>query len=273
MEQGYSVLMSVYHKEKPDALHCAMESIWNQTIPTDDFVLICDGPLTEELDDVISDMSSLHPKTLHVVRLPENKGLGNALNIGLSQCQHELVARMDSDDISLSDRCERQLNCFRIFPELAICSGTVEEFSMSPEKVEASRTLPETDDEIRAFAKKRNPFNHPCVMYKKSAVEAAGNYQHFYLLEDYYLWIRMLQRGAKGFNIREPLLLMRAGSEMYRRRSGLKYAMSQRDLFRYMKQVGMINTAEYLRAVATRTIASVIPNGLRKTAYKIVMRT
>lgn len=268
---AYSVLMSVYHRESASNLKTAMESIWAQTVPTDDFVLVCDGPLTAELDAVIEQMKTAHPE-LTLVRLEKNVGLGNALNIGIRHCRHELVARMDSDDISRPERCEKQLREFARRPALTVCSGIVEEFSRTPEKVEARRTPPENNAEIRAFMRERNPFNHPCVMYRRSAVEAAGGYRHFYLLEDYFLWIRMLEKGMEGYNLQEPLLWMRAGSELYRRRSGWKYAMSQRDLFRYMRDHGLIGEGRYLKCTAERIVSSLLPNGLRETLFKKMMR-
>ena len=272
VDNSYSVLMSVYHKEKAEYLKQAMDSIWSQTIPTDDFVLVCDGPLNAELDTVIENMQAAHPGTLNVVRLEKNRGLGNALNIGIKECKHELVARMDSDDISRADRCERQLKVFQTHPDVSVVSGIVEEFTSVTDQIEARRVLPETQDQILAFAKKRNPFNHPCVMYKKSAVETTGGYQDFYLLEDYYLWIRMLQKGSTGYNLQEPLLWMRAGSDMYKRRAGWKYAKSQKALFKYMKDSGFISEGQYMKSTITRTASSLMPNGLREFAYKKVLR-
>ena len=271
MNMDYSVLMSVYYKEKPDNLRTAMDSIWNQTAVTDDFVLVCDGPLTKDLDEVIAEMSEQH-RELNVVRLSKNLGLGRALDHGLKNCRHDLVARMDSDDISRKDRCEKQLRVFAYHPDVSICSGTVEEFSDTIQKISARRILPEKNAAIRKFAKHRNPFNHPCVMYRKSAVERAGGYQDFYLLEDYYLWIRMLMNDCIGYNITEPLLWMRAGSEMYRRRSGWKYAKSQMRLFRYMKDHGMIGSFSYMGSVLKRGIASMIPNRMRQFAFELFFR-
>ena len=272
VDNSYSVLMSVYRKEKAEYLKQAMDSIWSQTIPTDDFVLVCDGPLNAELDTVIENMQAAHPGTLNVVRLEKNRGLGNALNIGIKECKHELVARMDSDDISRADRCERQLKVFQTHPDVSVVSGIVEEFTSVTDQIEARRVLPETQDQILAFAKKRNPFNHPCVMYKKSAVESTGGYQDFYLLEDYYLWIRMLQKESLGYNLQEPLLWMRAGSDMYKRRAGWKYAKSQKALFKYMKDSGFISEGQYMKSTITRTASSLMPNGLREFAYKKVLR-
>lgn len=267
----YSVLMSVYHKEKADNLRAAMQSIWAQTIPTDDFVLVCDGPLTAELDAVIEEMQREHEE-LKVVRLQKNVGLGNALNEGIGHCKNELVARMDSDDISRPDRCERQIGVFSIRPDVDICSGIVEEFIESTDHIESKRIVPETHEEILSFAKMRNPFNHPCVMYKRSKVEEAGGYLDMYLLEDYYLWIRMLQHGSDGYNLQEPLLWMRAGPGLYRRRSGWKYAKSQKTLFEYMKDTQFIGGRQYITAMFVRTAAAMLPNGLREFLYKRIMR-
>ena len=271
MNMDYSVLMSVYYKEKPDNLRTAMDSIWNQTAVTDDFVLVCDGPLTKDLDEVIAEMSEQH-RELNVVRLSKNLGLGRALDHGLKNCRNNLVARMDSDDISRKDRCEKQLRVFENHPDVSICSGTVEEFSDTIQKISARRILPEKNAAIREFAGRRNPFNHPCVMYKKSAVEQAGGYRDFYLLEDYYLWIRMLQMGCVGYNIPEPLLWMRAGSGMYKRRSGWKYAKSQIRLFRYMRDIGFIGNAVFVKSALQRVIVSIVPNRMRKLIFRIFLR-
>lgn len=264
--------MSVYRKENPEYLRQAIESIQAQTLPANDFVLVCDRPLNEPLDSVIAKKQQEMGTTLNVIRLAKNGGLGNALNEGIKHCKNELVARMDSDDIAYPDRCEKQINVFNIHPEVSICSGVVEEFTTDPEVVDTRRVPPETNAEIVEFAKKRNPFNHPCVMYKKSAVEAVGSYQDFYLLEDYYLWVRMLMAGYQGYNIQEPLLHMRAGSEMYKRRAGWKHAKTQMKLFRFMKDEGFIGNGQYIKSCVIRSGASLAPNWLRKFMFEKVLR-
>ena len=268
----YSVLMSVYYKEKPEYLRQSIESIQAQTFPTDDFVLVCDGPLNSGLDSIISMKQQEMGDTLNVVRLEKNGGLGNALNEGIKHCKNELVARMDSDDIAYPDRCEKQIAVFNTHSEVSVCSGVVEEFNTTPEIVDAKRVPPETNAEIIEFAKKRNPFNHPCVMYKKSAVEAVGSYQDFYLLEDYYLWLRMLMAGYKGYNIQKPLLHMRAGSDMYLRRAGWKYAKTQKRLFRFMKDRGFIGNGQYIGSCVVRSGSALAPNWLRKLMFEKVLR-
>lgn len=268
----YSVLMSVYYKEKPEYLRQAIKSIQVQTFPTDDFVLVCDGPLNDALDAVIAEKCQEMGDVLNVIRMPENRGLGKALNAGIKHCKNELIARMDSDDISYPDRCERQIAIFNSYADVSICSGIVEEFTLDPGIVDAKRVVPETNTEILEFAKQRNPFNHPCVMYKKSAVEAVGSYQDFYLLEDYYLWLRLLMAGNHGYNIQDPLLHMRAGPDMYRRRAGWKYAKTQNKLFKFMKKQKFINNWEYIKSCVVRSGSALSPNWLRKYMFNKMLR-
>lgn len=269
---AYSVLMSVYNKENPTWLRLAIESMQAQTLPTSDFVLVCDGPLTPELDGVITEKQRQMGETLTVVRLEKNMGLGNALNEGIRYCRNELVARMDSDDIAYPDRCKKEVAIFNQYPQVSICSGTIAEFSSTPQTAHYKRILPERNDEILKFAKSRNPFNHPCVMYKKSAVEAVGSYQPFYRLEDYYLWIRMLMAGYEGYNIQEPLLYMRAGTSMYKRRGGWRYAKTQIELFRFMWKQGFINAWQYAESCIIRSGSALSPNWLRKFMFEMLLR-
>ncbi len=267
----YSVLMSVYHKENAEYLRTAMDSIWNQTIPTDDFVLVCDGPLNEGLDAVIEEMKKEHPDTLHVVRLEKNSGLGVALNEGLKHCKHETVARMDSDDIAFADRCERQLTVFGEHPEISLCSGTVIEFLDSIDNVVGKRELPVTHEEIVSFSRKRNPCNHPSVMFKKSAVKAAGGYiEKYHLFEDYYLWVRMLMNGLKARNIKEPILYMRTPLDLYMRRGGKAYAKDMLAFHKWLKDQGWIGLGTYLTGAVPHALVCVLPNSIRKIVYSIL---
>lgn len=263
----YSVLMSVYYKEKPEHLRQSINSMIHQSVPTNDFVLICDGPLGAELNAVVDEMQQQYPAILHVFRLEKNMGLGSALNYGMQYCRNSLVARMDSDDIARSDRCKRQLEIFEQKPDVGMVSGIVEEFTDSPERVDARRVPPESHEEIIRFAKKRNPFNHPCIMFRKEEVEKAGGYQELFLLEDYFLWIRMLLNGTQGYNVQVPLLWMRTGNGMYKRRSGMRYIKSQRWLFQYMYKKRFITARECWAACMIRLLSSVLPTCFRKQFF------
>ena len=266
----YSVLMSVYHREKAAYLRQSMESMFTQTIPPSDFVLVCDGSLPDELEEVIRQMQQDHRDALQVIRLAENGGLGRALMKGIPFCRFPVVARMDSDDISRPDRCERQLRILEKRPEIDIVSGTVEEFREFEGEntaITGRRTLPSEPDMIRRYARLRCPFNHPCVMFRKQAVLDAGNYSEEYYPEDYYLWVRMLQRGSRGYNLREPLLWMRAEDDMYRRRAGDDYLQKHLHLFRYMLDTGFISRPQYLACSAIRTVSAAMPNRMRAAMY------
>ena len=253
------------------SLRQSLTSVFRQKLPPTEVVLLKDGPLTEELDKVIAEYVMRYPE-LKIVSLPVNQGLGKALNEGLKHCSYDLVARMDTDDIAKPDRFEKQIRVFQEHPELDVVGAWIDEFEETTSNIISTRKLPEVHDDICQFAKKRNPFNHPCVMYKKSAVEAVGSYQDFYLLEDYYLWLRMLMAGYQGYNIQEPLLHMRAGSDMYLRRAGWKYAKTQARLFKFMKSQGFIGKGQYIKSCVIRSGSALAPNWLRKFMFEKVLR-
>ena len=195
MNNEYSVLMAVYRNDCPEFFDLSIKSMLNQTIKSDDFVIVCDGPLTDELNNVIENHTKLS-NIFNIIRLKENVGLGNALNIALPQCKREFVARMDSDDYSLPNRIEKQLSIFLNNPKIDVVSGFVQEYDETMTNKISIKRLPLNHDTIYKYSKKRNPINHPTVMYKKSKVLEVGGYKHLYLHEDYYLWIRMLLNGS-----------------------------------------------------------------------------
>ena len=218
----FTVLLSVYKKEKPEYLKQSLESVFSQTIRASQVVLVEDGPLTPALNSIIKDYRSKYHE-FEVVPLSVNRGLGLALAEGIKHCKYDIVARMDTDDIARRDRFEIQLKQFEKNPQLDICGSHVTEFEDTPDNIVTKRLVPLTDEECKKYQRRRDAFNHMTVMYKRSAVLKAGNYIDWFWNEDYYLWIRMLQNGTKGYNLQIPLLWMRAGSDLYKRRSGLKY--------------------------------------------------
>lgn len=270
--ENYSVLMSVYKKENPDFLRESIKSVLAQTVPTNDFVLVCDGPLTSELDNVIEEFTSIANSPINPVRLEQNVGLGKALNFGMSHCKNEIIARMDSDDIALPDRCERQLLKFSENENLDVLSGTVSEFETTPDIIISNKTLPQTNREIHKYSRRRNPFNHPAIMYKKSAVLNAGGYLDFPLFEDYYLWIRMLRNGANAYNIKEPLCYMRAGESMYSRRGGFSYLKKALKFRGYMLKNHYCSFIDYLISMGSQTVMCIIPIKLRTKLYSKFLR-
>jgi glycosyltransferase involved in cell wall biosynthesis len=196
-------------------------------------------------------------------------GLGDALNIGLQNCTYELVARMDTDDIAKKDRFEKQLKVFAN-NSIDVCSSWVSEFDNDEEKITSYRKVPESHEEIVSFAKKRNPINHPAVMYKKTSVINAGGYQKMMWFEDYYLWCRMILNGAKFYNIQEPLVSMRAGYGQLERRSGLKYAVEELKFQKELFDIGFLNIIEFFKNITIRFISRIMPKVFVKKIYKYV---
>ena len=267
----FSVLLSLYPKEHPSYLQQSLNSLFSQTLLPDEIILVKDGLLTAELDAIVSDYAARYP-ILKVIPLPQNQGLGKALNEGLKYCSYDLVARMDTDDIAKPDRFEKQVKVFEEHPELDLVGAWIDEFEGTPQHVLSVRKVPETSDEIREYCQKRCPVNHPVVMFRKSAVQAAGGYQHFPLFEDYYLWVRMLKNGARFYNIQESLLYFRTSSDMFKRRGGWKYAMDELRFQNMMRKMGMIGWKRFLMNVAVRFPGRIIPNVFRGFLYRKLMR-
>lgn len=221
----YSVLMSVYAKDNPVYVDAAVVSMLNQTVPPEEYVIVVDGPVTEELKNVITKYES-NEKLFTIIWLETNGGLGNALNIGLSQCRNELVARMDADDISLPERCEKELEMFEKNKKLVLCGTHIDEFYDIPENVHTVRKVPIDYEAIKKFMKRRQPFNHPTVMFKKSEVIRCGGYGHLKRKQDFDLFSRMLNKGCYALNIDESLLKFRADQDNYKRRKSWDYVKS-----------------------------------------------
>lgn len=207
---AYSVLMSVYAKENAAYFSDAVESMLHQSCPPDQFVLVCDGPLTPGLDEAIQRFTASRDGGLfRVLRLPENVGLGRALQAGLPLCDHDLVARMDSDDLALPLRMEHQLALMAADPELAAVGGQIAEFTGAPDNIQGYRIVPTSPEEVRRGAAGRNPMNHMTVLFRREAVLAAGGYQDLKGFEDYFLWGRMLAAGFRLANLPEVCVLER----------------------------------------------------------------
>lgn len=198
----------------------------------------------------------------------KNVGHGNARRKGLSECSNNLVALMDSDDISAPYRFEKQLRCFLEYPSLSIVGGQISEFVGDPDQIIGIREVPEKDNDIRKYMKKRCPMNQVTVMMKKDEVERAGGYIDWYCEEDYYLWARMALAGCTFHNVPETLVNVRVGNEMSARRGGMKYFKSEARMQRFMKENGLISTFRYLYNVILRFAGEVIaPDSVRTKLF------
>ncbi len=269
---NFSVLMSIYHRENPFYFRESLESLLKQTISPSEIIIVKDGSLSGELDNICEEYNSKYPYLFKMISLETNQGLGIALRIGLQYCSHDIVARMDTDDIAKVDRFEKQIKEFENDGDLTIIGSAIDEFSQNIEEIDTVRKVPLTHKEIKEYAKKRNPFNHMTVMFRKSAVLAVGNYQPFHLSEDYYLWYRLLINGYKAKNLADSLVYARVDRDMFRRRGGVKYFLQELKLQNIFYQSNFINTFEYIRNVVIRMSARVMPNCLREVLYRNCMR-
>ncbi|MEO3218369.1 sugar transferase [Ruminococcus bicirculans (ex Wegman et al. 2014)] len=266
--QKYSVLMSLYKKEKPEYLRLAIDSMLNQTVPPDEIVMVEDGPLTDELYAVLDEYPMLHK-----VKNETNLGLGISLQKGLLATKNDVVARMDTDDIAGISRCEKQLEFLNNNPDISVVGGQIEEFIGSPDHIVAKRIVPLKDIELKEFNKKRCPFNHMTVMFKKKDIIEAGSYQDWFWNEDYYLWIRLALAGKKFANLPDVLVLVRTGEDMYQRRGGIKYFQSEAKLQKFMLDNNIINKPRYLINISERLVLQVLmPNKLRGWIFRTFAR-
>lgn len=271
---SFCVLIPVYRNDKPEDFRAAVKSISEtQTITPNEVLIIVDGPIPEPLRQTIVGLQK-EISYMRILWQKENKGLGTALRIGVEHASHELIARMDSDDISMPDRFRLQLEMFEKDSELSIAGSDITEFIGTPDNIVARKALPTENGKIKNYMKSRCPFNHMTVMFKRSEVLKVGNYQDWFWNEDYYLWIRMTMAGCKFANISEPLVNVRVGKDMYARRGGMRYFKSEAGIQRYMYVHRLISLPRYIVNVTIRFIVQVLmPNNIRGFVFQKLFRS
>ena len=267
----FSVLMSLYINERPEYFRECMDSILSQTVMPSEILIIEDGPVQKEVEELLDMYKEENPGLVRTVSYEVNHGLWYALALGIRECRYELIARMDTDDVARSDRFEKQLDEFEKDPDLDICGSYIDEFEGQVTNIVARRTVPVEQEDIIRYQKKRDAFNHMTVMYKRSAVLKAGNYQECPLMEDTLLWANMLMSGAKCRNIPESLVNARIGEGMYERRGGYSYFLKYRDGRRKVYETGFISKADYIFTILIQFIVALIPKKLRGFVFRRVL--
>lgn len=270
----FSVCTSVYKNDNPDFVRVALDSMLvNQTVKPDEIVLVQDGPVPEGLKVLLSEYEEEYATQMHIIRLEKNGGLGNALKLGVENAKNSLIARMDSDDICLPDRFEKQLAYLEAHPECDIVGGQMTEFIGTPDNIVGRREVPLTNEEIYEFMKSRCALNHVTVMFRKEAVLKAGNYQDWFWNEDYYLWVRMMMAGCIFANIPDVAVNVRSGADQYARRGGKKYFDSEIGIKKLMLEKGMITRKEYIVNYIQRFIIQLmLPNSVRGWVFRTFAR-
>lgn len=264
----FSVLMSLYIKEKPQYLVECFQSLIAQTVQPSEIVIVFDGKITDELEHVVQTFAEKLP--LVIIRLPENRGLGKALNEGLTHCRHEWVFRMDTDDICIPERFEKQVKFIEQNPDIVIFGGQIAEFGQDIHDILSYRKVPTSHQEIVKFTQKRCPFNHMTVAYRKSDILACGGYQN--VQEDYYLWIKLMGADKASANLPDILVYARVGNGMVGRRRGFEHVKAEWRLFRLKYQVGLQNPISGLGVFLMRAIPRLLPTSLLTQLYKLTRK-
>lgn len=245
----------------------------NQKVMPTEIVIIVDGPVDEKINAVIEKYSEKYGN-LNVIRLDKNAGLGNALKLAIENAKYELIARMDSDDVSAPNRFEQQLEIMTKNSAVDIVGGDISEFIGDENNIVAKRKVPILDKEIKEYLKTRCPFNHMTVMYKRSAVLKSGNYIDLFYNEDYWLWIRMVENNCIMANTGTILVNARVGEDMYKRRGGKQYFNSEMFLQKYMLKNGIINLPTFVLNSSKRFVVQMLlPNAIREWVFKTFART
>ena len=270
-KQQFSVLMSVYIKENPIFLKYAIESIQNQTMKPSEIILVEDGPLTPELYQVLDQVEAESEIPVKRCPLEENQGLGLALRYGVLQCQYDIIARMDTDDIAVPDRFEQQIHLMEQ-ENLDLLGGHIAEFIDNPKEVVSYRRVPTQHADIVAYQRMRSAFNHMTVMFKKNMVLKAGNYEDGLYMEDDLLWLNMIAAGARTGNIDQILCRVRVGAGMFERRGGLRYLKLYRQARQRMLERNQISYIEYAKSVGIQAVVALCPGFVRQFIFVKLLR-
>ena len=263
--EKFSVLMSVYYREDPTFFYDAICSVFKNTIIPNDVVVVVDGPITDSLNDTIKKLQDIY--LIKFIFLKKNVGLGRALNIGVEHCKYDLIMRMDTDDYCIETRFEDQLRCFYKNKNLSLVGGFTAEYDESMSNFTGIRNVACGYDSIKTMAKKRNPFNHMTVAFRKKAILSVGGYKHHLYMEDYNLWLRIIAKGYLVENIPKVLVNVRAGDGMLSRRKGVMYIYSEYELYKLKKDLGIDTLIHSTIIFLMRVFTRVLPLSSMKYLY------
>lgn len=269
----FSVLIPIYAGEKAENFEECIESIINQTKKPNEILIIKDGPLTESLERTIENKIEENKEIeIRTHQIEKNVGVGIASNIGTKLCKYNYIARIDSDDISVKDRFEKQINYLKENPDVDILGGYIEEYDENMEKLISIRKVPLEDTEIKTDMKSRCAFNHSTVIYKKDRIIEAGNYSNRRIMEDYDLWIRCTKKGYKMHNLPIVLTKNRTGNAMYYKRGGINYAQIIIEIQEQLYSLKMINIFRKWYNIFIRTLVALMPLNMRRFVYINLLR-
>lgn len=259
-------MICVYRGDKADYVVQSVESILSQTVKSDDIVIVVDGPIGEKLNKAMGDVAKMS-KTINVVRLPKNVGVGPASNEGIKYCKNELIAKMDADDVAFPDRLEKQLDAFGHDSKLTLLGGQLAEFEGEVENVVSYRKVPTSAKEIRKFARRRSPFNNQTVMYKKTAVLDVGGYPKLNRAEDYYLYSKLMAEKYKVGNLSDTLVYFRLDDNAMGRRKTWRHTKEIIKVRNEIRKLGISSMWDFVVTAAGQLAVFVLPSFFMKAVY------
>jgi glycosyltransferase involved in cell wall biosynthesis len=262
--------MCVYRGDQPKFLVEAVESILNQTVKSNDIVIVVDGPIGKKLQEMIEKYAKLPEVT--VKWLPKNVGVGPASNAGIATSRNELIAKLDADDIAVPERIEKQLKEFNADTKLTLLGGQMKEFCNHPDNIVGERKVPTEPEAINHFARKRDPFNNSTVMYKKSAVVTIGGYPDTNRSEDYLLVAKLLAAGERLRNLPDNLAYYHLNDDTYRRRKTWKHTKATIAVRWQIHRMGVAKLHDFLLVATTQFAMFLLPSGFTKLVYKIIQK-
>ena len=268
---SFTVLMSMYSGDCPNLFEAAMSSVFNQSLKPENVLLVCDGPLTNELEIKVKDFLSRYPKALQILRLPKNVGLAKALNSGLQVVTTYWVARADADDINMYNRFEETANFLAENPEVVLMGGAIRECDTSGLEL-AIRKVPLEMSKIRTFCATRNPFNHMTTVYQTDVIKGLGGYPDIYLREDYGLWAKLIGSGHKTGNTNTILVKATTGENFYKRRGGFQHIYGEIRLQRILIKYKIKSFPKGILDFFLRSSVFIAPSIIRKFVYNTFLR-
>lgn len=267
----YSVLTTLYAKDDPVYLKQSLDSMLSQTVPPSEYVVVKDGPLAKELDLVLQEYSSKNP-IFKIVSLEVNSGLGVACIKGVEACTNEYIARLDADDLSIPTRCEKELAVLEKEKDLAVVGSDIYEFEEDPNVITSIKKMPTEPDDIFEFGKRRNPFNHSTVIFRKSILLANGGYSPMRRSQDLELFTRLLFKGCKCRNIGEPLVLFRTGAARVKRKKNWTNLKCDLKVYKRNYEEKYISLFDFLYVVIRQVVFFSMPSGLAQKLYFMFYR-
>ena len=268
-----SALICVYEGASAEFFVPAVESLYHQTLPPAEIIVVGDGPLNPALDAAIAKFQKQHTN-FHFYARKTNQGIGAASNYGIKKAQYDLIAKMDADDISVPDRVAKQVAEFDADPDLAMLGGQLAEFANNdPRQIVSRREVPLESADIKQFARRRSPMNNPTIMFRKSAVLSVGGYPELNRAEDYLLFVKMIAAGQKLKNLPDVLVNYRLGTDNTKRRKSWRHTKEMIHARKEAYKLGVASWFDYQYMKAAFVALYIIPDKLSEKIYKKRLRT